>query len=277
MPNPRRIAEKLAKESTRLIGARWGESFPFYYVAEHPKSGGTWLAQMVSDYLVLPFPRYSVLPITFSSVIQNHWRYQPRLKRVFYIYRDGRDVMTSFYFDRIRVARYAQRPASAHLNRTYERLFGRNYDPQDVVTHLPRFIEFEFENPGRGTPLHWRDHVIDWVQPGRPDIAYLSYEQLRQDCAGTLSRVLGRLLDQEPDPWRIETTVEKMSMQRQTGRKPGKSDLSQHIRKGVVGDWKNHFSREAAEIFDHLAGDALVHLQYEKDRSWVDRYNYPTP
>ena len=233
---------------------------------------------MLSDYLSVPFPRYSLLPITFSSVIQNHWRYHPDLKRVFYVYRDGRDVMTSFYFDRIRIARFANRPASAHLARTYERLFGANYDPDDIVRHLPRFIEHEFANPGRGTPVPWRDHVIEWVQPGRDGtVAYMSYEDLRHDCLGTMTRVLGQILGEEPDPWRVEIAVEKMSMERQTGRKPGQSDLSQHIRKGIVGDWRNSFSREAAEIFDHLAGDALVHLDYEADRSWVDRYDFATP
>lgn len=276
--NGRLYAEKLAKWGTRWIGVRWGESFPFYYVAEHPKSGGTWLARMIGDYLELPFPRHVRLPVGFRCIIQNHWRYHPRMRRVFYLYRDGRDVLTSLYYDRLRVARHTDQPAKTRVARTYDKLFGRDYDPRDVVRHLPRFIEFEFEHPGRGTPLSWSGHVDDWVQPGREDaIAYLSYEELRRDCEGALGRAISTITGEPIDPERVRNTVDKFSMKRLTGREPGQSDESQHIRKGVVGDWLNHFSREAAEVFDAHAGDSLVRLGYESDRGWLDRYEYATP
>lgn len=276
--NPRWLAQKIAMESTRRIAIRWGESFPFYYVSEHPKSGGAWLAQMVSDSLQLPFPRRPVLPLGFSCVIQNHWCHHPGLRRVFYLYRDGRDVMTSFYFHHIRMARHVRGPASGHIRRTYEKLLGQGYDSRDVVRHMPRFIEHEFAHPGRGTPLNWRDHIEDWHRPeATGQVTYLSYEDLRRDCAGTLGRAIEEITGEVIDPWRIETTVEKMSMKRQTGRDPGQSDMTQHARKGIVGDWRSYFSREASEVFNELAGDTLVRLGYETDRGWIDRYDYPTP
>lgn len=276
--NPRWLAQKLSTETTRQIAVRWGDSFPFYYVSEYPKSGGAWLAQMVGDYLQLPFPRHILLPLGFSCVVQNHWRCHPRLRRVFYLYRDGRDVMTSFYFHHIRMARHVGGPTAGHIRRTYEKLFGKNYDPQDVVRHMPRFIEYEFAHPGRGTALNWRDHIEDWHRPEISDrVTYLSYEDLREDCVGALSRAIGEITGEAIDGWQIETTVEKMSMKRQTGRDPGQSDVTQHARKGIVGDWQSYFSREAAEIFDELAGDTLVRLGYETDRGWVDHYKYQTP
>lgn len=273
----RLVAEKLSAQATRWIAVRWGETFPLYYISEHPKSGGTWLAKMVSDYLQLPFPQHSLLPVGFSGVIQNHWRYHPALQRVLYLYRDGRDVMASLYFDRIRVARHTERPGKVYVRRTYERLLGKDYDPGNILRHLPRFIEFEFAHPGRGTPLNWRDHVEDWYHCGESRaVTLVSYEDLRRDCVATLGRVLEAMTGQAVDPWRLETTVEKMSMRRQTGRDPGQTDITQHIRKGVVGDWRNHFSKEAAEIFNELAGATLVRLGYETDEAWVDRYEYPT-
>lgn len=275
--NARLVAEKLAARTTRWIGARWGESFPFYWVSEYPKSGGTWLARMVSDYLQLPFPQHSCLPVAFGCVIHEFGPYDPRLRRVLSIFRDGRDVLTSLYFDRLRIARHADRPGSAHIARTYERLLGKGYDPRDIVRHLPRFIDYEFTHPGRGAPLNWRDHIDSWAA-GRRDghVAYLSYEALLADCAAALGQAIRQVSGEEIDEWRIEVTVEKLSMKRQTGREPGEMDETDHIRKGVSGDWRNHFSREAAELFDHLAGDTLVGLGYERDRRWVDRYDYPT-
>lgn len=273
----RLITQKLSASATHAIGVRWGEAFPFYYVSEFPKSGGTWLARMVADYLQIPHPQNSLLPLTFSCVVQNHWRYHPRLRRVFYIYRDGRDVMVSLYFHAIRLARYQDGPGREHMARTYEGLLGRNYDPDEIALHLPRFIEFEFRKPGRGTRVNWRNHIEEWL--GARDksgnaVVYLSYEELRRDTVASLGRTIETVTEEPADPWRLETTVEKMSMKRQTGRDPGRADITQHIRKGIVGDWQNYFTRETAELFDELAGGTLVELGYERDRGWVDRYDY---
>jgi hypothetical protein len=41
------------------------------------------------------------------------------------------------------------------------------------------------------------------------------------------------------------------------------------MRKGVIGDWRNHFTEEACKVFDQFAGNELIRLGYEKDHSWV--------
>jgi hypothetical protein len=86
-----------------------------------------------------------------------------------------------------------------------------------------------------------------------------------------VEHVAGRAIED----WRVEMAVEKFSMQRATGRRPGEEDRSTLIRKGVVGDWVNHFSREAAVAFDRVAGETLVALGYEADRAWVSRHEPP--
>jgi hypothetical protein len=40
------------------------------------------------------------------------------------------------------------------------------------------------------------------------------------------------------------------------------------LRKGVVGDWKNHFSPRVKERAKALVGEALIELGYEKDMNW---------
>ena len=37
----------------------------------------------------------------------------------------------------------------------------------------------------------------------------------------------------------------------------------------MIGDWKTHFDRDARVQFHAYAGDALIHLGYEHDDSWV--------
>ena len=61
--NTRRVLERASDDVNRFVGKHWGDKFPFYFVCEYPKSGGTWLSRMVSDYLKIPFPQHSVFPV----------------------------------------------------------------------------------------------------------------------------------------------------------------------------------------------------------------------
>lgn len=265
-------AERAAKFFTKQIGKYYGESFPFYYVSEFPKSGGTWFANMLSDYLQLPFPRRVRLPVGFSCVLQNHWAYEPRLRRVVTVYRDGRDVMSSYYYDKIRVGQHSDLAPKTKVQKFYHDLFGKDPTPEDVVELLPIFLEHEFKNPGRGVHAPWHEFVMGWHN--KPHVIGVSYEELHTDAKSALRRVVEELTDKEADEWRIETAVEKFSFERMTGRKRGTSDIAQHARKAIVGDWKNTFSKKSAEIFNQYAGDALVQLGYETDKNWVDRTEF---
>jgi hypothetical protein len=52
------------------------------------------------------------------------------------------------------------------------------------------------------------------------------------------------------------------------GRKPGAEDLGSHERKGVAGDWKNHFTDRVAKAFKERYGELLVATGYEADDRW---------
>jgi len=54
----------------------------------------------------------------------------------------------------------------------------------------------------------------------------------------------------------------------QKGRAPGSEDRNAHIRKGIVGDWKNYFKPHHIERFKELAGNVLIEFGYEKDLYW---------
>jgi hypothetical protein len=55
------------------------------------------------------------------------------------------------------------------------------------------------------------------------------------------------------------------------GRLPGSEDLSSHFRKGVTGDWVNHFTPRVAKEFHTRWQRLLKGLGYEPDAGWVDR------
>lgn len=259
---------RFGNKGTKLIGMYWGEVFPFWYVCEYPRSGGTWLGRMVADYLDIPFPQHPVMPLGMSCVIHTHWRYSPRLNRVLYLYRDGRDIMVSYYFYRMRMIRlYPDSPHAQGMKKKYERLYGPGFDTEDIRQNLPLFIEEEMKHP-RGSRTNWPDHITNWCEQGRTGIAYLGYEDLLADPVKTLNGALAQFLESIDDD-ALARAVERYRFENMTGRRPGEEARGEFARKGISGDWENHFTRAAAEVFEHYAGNALVTLGYEQNSSWV--------
>lgn len=273
MPILRELCESASNRATRQIGRRWGEAFPMYFLCEYPKSGGTWLGQMLADCLQVPFPKRPAAPIAMPALVHAHWRYDPKLKRSVYMVRDGRDVMVSLYFHFVRHVQLQSRSRDVALARRLRRLFGQEADLNNTVENLPRFIPHVFARPV-GARVNWATHVESWW--GKPGVVQTRYEDLLADTREELARTLRALTGESPADWRVDLAVEKYSMRRQTGRAPGQENRSSFIRKGVAGDWVNHFSREAREVFADLAGEPLIALGYEADRSWIDR-PMPTP
>lgn len=272
MSGMERRVRLLSHKITKVLACRAGDATESLHVCEYPKSGGTWFGKMVADALQMPYPRPAVFPITFPAVIHAHWSYHPRIRRVFYLYRDGRDVLVSLYFHRMRKYKAGDPVTISRFKSVYDRILGAGWDPDDSRANMARFIEREFEHP-RDSRIDWVRHVSTWRgDGGHPHVTYLSYEQLLEDCAGTLMSTIESVTGEPLERWRAEMTAEKFSFARQTGgRTAGTEDRASFIRKGVAGDWRNHFTRETAEVFEARAGHVLRDLGYESDSSWVDQ------
>ena len=261
---------RLGVHGTRLLGRYFGEHLPLYYVCEYQKSGGTWLGQMIADALQIPFPQHPRLPVAHTAVIHNHWGYDPRLRRVFYLVRDGRDVLVSLWFHRMRELAVARERGERHSHAgVYERLFGAGFDAADARSHLARFLEHELRHP-RGTRMSWGQHVEGWAFD-RPHVVRVRYEDLLADTAGELARIIPLHSGRPLDAAQARATAEKFTFARQTGRNAGQEDRASFRRKGVAGDWVNHFSRETAERFEHHFGDTLRRLGYDAAPGWAGR------
>jgi hypothetical protein len=52
------------------------------------------------------------------------------------------------------------------------------------------------------------------------------------------------------------------------GRKKGEEDVKNHFRKGIPGDWINHFNDDHKQYFKENHNDLLIKLDYEKDENW---------
>lgn len=66
----------------------------------------------------------------------------------------------------------------------------------------------------------------------------------------------------------IKRIVEKRTFERLTGRKRGQENASNHLRKGVPGDWKNYFEDTHVQAFKERYNDLLLRLNYEDTPDW---------
>ena len=237
---------------------------PLYIVTEYPKSGGSWVSQMIADYLNLPYPR-NQRPKLQSCVMHGHMLPTPFMKNVFCVFRDGRDVMVSSYFHRLF---QNDRNPPIMVERTRKALNFEDYD--NVRENMPRFIQYTFEsrkksiNPNQFT---WSHFVNAWIDK---DVCKIKYEDMLAEGRATLARALEEVTGKEIDKERVDIIIKKYSFENQAKRERGKEDKTSFLRKGVSGDWREKFSNEAARMFNIYAGCELIKLGYEPDSSWVN-------
>ncbi len=238
---------------------------PIYIVTEYQKSGGTWVGQMLSEYLELPFPRNQQPRLT-ASVLHGHLMPTYFMKNVLCVYRDGRDAVVSSYYHMLFES---DKNSPVLVKRCRDYLKFSDYD--DVHSNMPRFIEYLFTEHHNKTftrrnQFTWAEFVDAWLFRTAVKV---KYEDLVLDSFGTMTLVIERLVGEVTNIERLEGIVHKYSFENQTKRKPGQEDTKSFLRKGKPGDWKEKFNRASAEAFNFYAGKQLIALGYEINNSWI--------
>jgi len=230
-------------------------------LSEYPKSGGSWMSQMVSTYLEIPYPR-NRLPGFQKNFIHGCYLDVSPKNDLIIVWRDGRDTMVSFYYHLMFEKPITSAKFSARLKQQLNIT-----DREKIHENLPRFIQYCFEG---GYPGYtWVDFHNRWKD--RTGYVQTSYEAMTEDPRRELVKILTHLEpDREHAPADIDRIIDQFSFEKQTNRKRGEEDHTSFIRKGIVGDWKNAFSPEARKVFHGYAGDTLIALGYEQDDSWVN-------
>jgi hypothetical protein len=103
----------------------------------------------------------------------------------------------------------------------------------------------------------------------KPDqVLIVRYEDLKTQSASILKRVFD-FLGVDSRDYLVRRCLDLNSFEKNSGgRKPGVADPNSFYRKGIVGDWRNHFSSENIKLFKKIAGHTLISAGYEKDNRW---------
>ena len=229
------------------------------FVASYPKSGNTWLRFLLAR-LMAP----SELTISFRNIddfvpdlyrcrnfvdsVQKRPRFikihEPHIEdygKAVYIYRDGRDVMISFYH-----------------------YFKQSKKFEGSFTEFLRAVD-DFWCGG------WMNHVtsaINYAKKNPGMIFFIKYEDLLVE-PGSWARQLAEFCRLPATPSEIEEAIQLTSFSelKKIESQFGPEELDQNnvefFRAGKQKQWKEVFSSEQRALFERKAGPLLQQLGYE--------------
>ncbi|NXN40371.1 ST2B1 Sulfotransferase, partial [Rhinoptilus africanus] len=162
--------------------------------------------------------------------------------KVIYTLRDPRDVVVSYYY-------------FSKMCNSYE-------DPTSFEQFLRDFLN--------GDPDSWFEHVRVWMEmKDTENFFFITCEELKQDLCGSVRR-LCRFLGQDSDDEAISSVVQNASFTAMWENPMCSSILlpvdimdqteGQFPRKGICGDWENHFTVAQSETFDRIYRDRMQGL-----------------
>lgn len=168
-------------------------------------------------------------------------------QRTFALIRDARDSAVSWYFSLL----YSHRTEYDTVVQTRQAL--KNIDQREGMTLI-------FQNYVRDLVEIQRT----WLESG---MKIFRYEDLLADQHGVFRQILEHCEIDVPER-RQRSIINRCCFRRKTWWRFGRENLKSHYRKGVVGDWKNHFDSELKQRFKNLYADSLIRAGYERDSEW---------
>lgn len=231
------------------------------YVVGHPRSGTTWLTRLLAD--VLNCPAGAGMPEKDAADIVTEGQGRP-----------GKYVVRKGHFRLVDAPGKPFVYAPHKMNwpaRKGEPIIFIIRDPRDIAVsrsfYFNRPLEKEIEKMG-----NWSEYVEKWIDFILVDDQpfYTFYEELLRATSAWLPRILD-YLGELPAHWdRIENAVHRQSFAERKkwtlanlDKLPNGERHLKMLRKGIVGDWKNHFTPELEQMAKESFGEAMERLGYE--------------
>lgn len=233
------------------------------FLASYPRSGNTWVSFLLNKYVSCVYPHLwspsqSIVGEIYKSspeilaqqprprIIKIHSPYEAKLSRVIYLVRDARDVAVSYYYFYLKF---------------------RDVESISFKDYLEKFNLGKIDNYGI-----WNYHVSSWLdnRENSDQFLIIRYEDLKANTCETFSKIVNFIWD-EVDVSGIEHAVEAteisrlQDIERQNNLFPDSNKEIQFFRKGIVGDWQNHFDHSILREFILFHGAGLRRLDYVSD------------
>lgn len=159
--------------------------------------------------------------------------------KIVYIFRDYRDVLVSYYY----FLRDEYIASGRRRNQKISSLWFSRLD-EFIRRPLPDFLQLNYSLYGYfSSPIErWLNHVVQWIDNPPEHMQIVTYNQLYYHPEETTQKLL-KFLELPSKAVFTRPTFE--------------NSLSVMPRKGIVGDWKNHFSTKDAVFLDTAVSEYL--------------------
>jgi len=242
-------------------------------VTGYPRSGNTWLTRMIAEMLDSPFVGVNESKPVGAEGKNRKGDYfvsQVHLTPVYL----GLDSPAIVGWRKLNIDSW-----------NGERIIHIMRDPRDVAVSAYKYWDIKSiretiaamrdgAHP-LGSGGKWSRHIEEWL---KLPVCHTTYEKLSGSNTKT-ERMLKSLMKQAglpTDKKDIKQVVENQSFRTK------KDDImrfsekysynrkiqNKHMRKGIVGDYKNHFTQDDGLFFERTFGEELEKYGYEHDRQW---------
>lgn len=202
--------------------------------------------------------------LDFITYANANMDYVAKLKNFkgFHVIRDPRDIAVSSYFSHLH----------SHPTDGWRLLAEHREKLQKASKQEGLFLDINFINDGVYKVLErWNYHL--------PHILEIKMEELTREPSKKFVEIFGFLgiiakgftvsSRNRISIKKLEKILEKKSFSTLSGgRKKGQENAGHHFRKGIAGDWANHFTEEHKKYFKEKYNDLLIKLGYEKNSDW---------
>lgn len=268
----------MSREIKRILIStmpRSGTVFLFNFIAElfdfkkvEPQfSSGSWPTPPEWD----PYKfDETYLSLTDGEVLCAHYLLNKKIRELIcqddvltiYLYRDPRDAAVS-------AAMYIKYALTDH---PLHYLFSEMSDAEAITFILSGGI-LNIDNSGstcgyikHGGIKYFCDSAADWINEGY--VAAIRYEDFMVNPVSSLTSALQKV-NVSVESNLIDRVSDRITFSKFTGgREKGVEQKASHFRKGIVGDYRNHFTPLHKAICKLRIGTHLVSFGYEKDFLW---------
>ncbi|VTU00140.1 sulfotransferase : Sulfotransferase domain superfamily OS=Synechococcus sp. PCC 7335 GN=S7335_4812 PE=4 SV=1: Sulfotransfer_1 [Gemmataceae bacterium] len=238
-------------------------SSPTVFHITHYKAGSQWIHRLfqalVPDRIVAPeasHHQFLDVPVVPGKVYPTLYLTRQKFESValpkdhckFVMIRDLRDTLISHYFSLLKSHDILQ-----DWMQTTRTALSRMSKEEGLIMMMDGSIM-------RTSQIQW-----SWITSGEP---VLKYEDLLRNDEAILEDLFLRKCRLKVDPNLFRQVVRANRFEVFAGRKPGVEDVNSHQRKGIAGDWRNHFTPRVAAEFKERYGSLLVATGYERDERW---------
>jgi hypothetical protein len=185
--------------------------------------------------------------------------------RGFHVIRDPRDIAVSSYFSHLH----------SHPTDGWASLEAHRETLQEISKEEGLFRDMEFiHNDVFERMARWDYSLPHVLEVKMEDLTREPVEQFMKiaEFLGILKKrptIFSRQAVPRISAGKLEKIIHKKNFSRLSGgRKPGEENSKHHFRKGVAGDWVNHFNEDHKNYFKEKYNPLLVQLGYENDDRW---------